>query len=168
MGLDMYLFSAPKIEGLELNEILRANIYLLRLEKENNELYLKVKDYVQQIEEFGHTRKSLLTEVMYWRKANHIHYWFVENVFGGKDESLASSEVTKQQIFNLCRHCDIVLNNETKANEFLPTMSGPFFGSLNYDSFYFEETKRTHDELRKLLISPDFFEKNYLLYQCSW
>lgn len=163
----MYLFAAPKIEGLKLNDILQANFQLTTLSKEDSELYGKVKDYIKEFSEFGYKWTSLLTEIMYWRKANHIHYWFVENVQNGIDDNGALSEVTKEEIVELYNSCLRILSNNSTATEVLPTMPGPFFGSTAFDSLYFHETKRTLDMLQKILNSP-FFEENYLLYQSSW
>jgi hypothetical protein len=44
-------------------------------------------------------------EVMYWRKANHIHAWFVDNVQGGNDDcgSYYVSEDQLRQLLGLCR-----------------------------------------------------------------
>jgi len=166
MGLDMYLFSAPKIEGMELREVLSANARLIKLKEENNETFHKIKAYIKRFEAHGHKRESLFTEVIYWRKANHIHNWFVENVQNGFDDNLALSEVKRNQVEELYQSCGAVLENEEKAMDILPTMPGPFFGSLSYGPLYFEEVKRTFDKLERL--QPAFFNKNYLIYQSSW
>ncbi len=163
----MYLFAAPKIEGLELKEICWSNANLTTLKKEKSELYFKIKDYVKHFEEFEFKWESLFTEVIYWRKANHIHHWFVQNVQGGIDDNLALTEVKKVQIVELYQHCHSILKDKSKAINLLPTMYGPFFGSLEYDSIYFDETERTLNTLKEVLEDP-FFENNYLLYQSSW
>lgn len=167
MGLDMYLISAPKIEGMELEEILLASAKLAHLRKENNETFLKVKDYIKNFESFGWEWESLLTEEMYWRKANHIHSWFVKHVQSGIDDNLAMSEVTPEQLEELSRSCSLVLTDHAKAMDTLPTMPGPFFGRTTYDSLYLDEVKQTFDKLEELM-EPEFLDENYLLYQSSW
>lgn len=47
-------------------------------------------------------------EVAYWRKANQIHAWFVENVQDGKDDC-AEYWVTHDQLKELVRLCKQVL-----------------------------------------------------------
>ncbi|RPF50091.1 hypothetical protein [Aquisalibacillus elongatus] len=167
MGLDMHLYSAPKIEGMELDEIIKANNQLSILENEDRETYLKVKDHIKQFEKFGHKWESLLTQQIYWRKANHIHYWFVENVQGGEDQNLALSPVEKEQLTKLYLLCESILEHNESPDETLPTMPGPFFGSLAYDEFYFHETERTYHELKRILLTS-FLDENYVMYQSFW
>lgn len=47
-------------------------------------------------------------EVMYWRKANHIHGWFVDNVQGGKDDC-GKYRVRKEQLVQLFGACEEVI-----------------------------------------------------------
>jgi hypothetical protein len=47
----------------------------------------------------------------------------------------------------------------------LPTASGFFFGSTEYDEYYFEELERTERELNELLRDKTW---DYLEYQASW
>jgi hypothetical protein len=166
MGLDMYLYSAPKIEGMDLDEILAANAHLAVLEKENMNLYQKVKGYIKHFEEYDYSWDSLLTKVAYWRKANQIHRWFVENVQNGKDECEVY-EVNINHLILLCNYCDMILKGEAEPWDVLPTSSGFFFGSTDYDRFYFKEIRETHHTL-DVLIQNFPFKINYLLYQSSW
>ncbi len=84
MGLDMYLLSVPKIEGMDSDEVQMANAYLRQHESEQNETYQKLKPHVKHFEEYGRTWDSIIEEVAYWRKANQIHHWFVEHCITGK------------------------------------------------------------------------------------
>lgn len=47
-------------------------------------------------------------EVMYWRKANHIHAWFVDNVQDGKDDC-GTYHVGWEQLRSLLVVCDKVI-----------------------------------------------------------
>ncbi|MGV3489503.1 MAG: hypothetical protein ACO1OC_13105, partial [Tuberibacillus sp.] len=129
MGLDMYLYSVPRIEGMTLNEIITADAELMYLEEKDRKLYQKIKGYIQHFEQFGHSWYSLITEVAYWRKANQIHGWFVRNVQDGKDDC-GSYEVTRSHLTDLCRACASILNGTADPREALPTQPGFFFGSL--------------------------------------
>ncbi|MEN1970489.1 hypothetical protein WMZ97_20735 [Lentibacillus sp. N15] len=167
MGLDMYLFSAPRIKDMKLEEILSVNLKLADLRKENNETFLAIKDYIKHFEFYGHKWESLLTEEMYWRKANHIHSWFVQHIQNGIDDNGAMSEVTLEQLEELYRSCRLVLRDHSKAMDILPRMAGPYFGDLSYNFLYLDQVKQTSDKLEQLM-QPEFLDKNYLLYQSSW
>ena len=54
--------------------------------------------------------KSTTEQVGYWRKANQIHSWFVENVQGGEDDC-GSYEVTKEQLQTLLGICKAIVKN---------------------------------------------------------
>jgi hypothetical protein len=47
-------------------------------------------------------------EVMYWRKANHIHAWFVDNVQGGTDDQ-QSYHVKWDKLRELLTACEAVI-----------------------------------------------------------
>ncbi|MBI0579191.1 hypothetical protein IEC97_17610 [Neobacillus cucumis] len=112
MGLDMYLLSAPKIDGMNLEQVLLANGRFHQLE-EGDERYKLVKPYIKHFEEFGHKWSSMLEEVAYWRKANQIHNWFVENLNDGTDEPVFTVEVTKDQLKELYKLCIETLTKHT-------------------------------------------------------
>ena len=57
-------------------------------------------------------------EIGYWRKANAIHKWFVDNVQNGVDDC-GEYKVTKEQLIQLHNACNDVLNNHSLA-ESLP------------------------------------------------
>ena len=58
-----------------------------------------------------------------------------------------------------------MLSDRSQAEELLPTTSGFFFGSTEYDEYYFEELERTEKELTELLRDKTW---DYLEYQASW
>lgn len=112
--------------------------------------------------------KSKIKEISYtcayWRKANQIHNWFVENVQGGVDDC-GEYEVTQDQMRELINLCKKVLkrrDNET-SGELLPTQSGFFFGSTEYDDWYYSDIQDTIDQLEPLLNSSSTF-----FYHSSW
>lgn len=49
-------------------------------------------------------------EVMYWRKANHIHGWFVDNIQDGKDDC-KSYFVTQEELRELLDVCERVIES---------------------------------------------------------
>lgn len=106
-------------------------------------------------------------QVGYWRKANAIHKWFVDNVQGGEDDCNYHRPITRHDLDTLSGLCDAVLNNKEKASEYLPVSEGFFFGSYQYDEWYFRDIEKTRDLCEQLLREFDF--KNYdLYYRSSW
>jgi hypothetical protein len=89
-------------------------------------------------------------EVMYWRKANHIHRWFVDNVQNGADDC-GEYYVTMDNLENLLSVCNKVLENPELGEELLPTQEGFFFGSTAYDENYIDDIVSTIECLEKLL-----------------
>lgn len=105
-------------------------------------------------------------EVAYWRKANAIHNWFVENCQNGIDEC-QTTPVTPEQLQSLLDLCRTVLNNPDGAPDNLPTTEGFFFGGTEYDEYYREEVENTVKKLEKVLetVSPIGW---YVCYHASW
>jgi hypothetical protein len=135
--------------------------------------------------------------VAYWRKANAIHKWFVDNVQGGRDECQLSW-VKREQLQALADLCEEVLagselvmadvedgstfgNGAGKPNVVrrlmvkdsglaaakLPTQSGFFFGGTGYDRGYVEDLRSTADQLRAVLADERFKGFDFY-YQSSW
>lgn len=111
--------------------------------------------------------KYLTEEVAYWRKANHIHKWFVDNVQGGVDDC-KEYEISVNQLRELVGLCKAVLNVPEDAENILPPQSGFFFGSTAIDDYYYEDLRSTIDQLEKVLADdPDNWQYQYF-YRASW
>ena len=104
------------------------------------------------------------TKEWYWRKANAIHNWFVENVQGGEDDC-GTYEVSLKSIHRLREDVISVLENPSFAAEVLPTSSGFFYGSTQYDEWYFDDLRTTLVHLREMLDEP---EGTQFFYASSW
>lgn len=65
-------------------------------------------------------------QVMYWRKANHIHGWFVDNVQGGVDDC-GTYEVTPDQLRQLLAICECVIEHSELVDGvvYAGTQDGP-------------------------------------------
>ncbi|WP_133174924.1 hypothetical protein [Heyndrickxia sporothermodurans] len=109
---------------------------------------------------------SMLEEVGYWRKANQIHAWFVENVQDGNDDC-ELYPVSKAKLEKLLGVCRLVLNNIDHAETLLPTRSGFFFGSTDYDEYYKQDVQDTVKILEEVLEKTDF-DKEAIYYSSSW
>lgn len=143
MGLDMYL---------------TADIYLFTCY--DLPIVIKVNDIPLTIDKDCMVEKELI----YWRKANAIHKWFVENCGGGVDEC-QKMWVTKDYLKYLLSICERVMEDKSRASELLPTQSGCFFGSLEYDDSYFEDIQFTIDKLKEVINNPLY---TCIHYQASW
>lgn len=108
--------------------------------------------------------KEISIEAGYWRKANAIHNWFVENVQGGED-ACRSHHVSRSQLKALHDVCVEVLNDNDLAEELLPSAQGFFFGSTDYTVHYFNDVKATIDIVKECLLMPEEWS---FQYQSSW
>lgn len=147
MGLDMYL---------------EARNYLSSYDEDD----MRVSDAVGQAASTGDFRvKSVVLEVGYWRKSNQIHKWFVDNVQDGEDDC-KDYYVTADKIKELLSVTKQVLADHSKAPELLPTGEGFFFGSTEYEDYYFEDLAETVEILEKALtLSPQEWS---FYYSSSW
>ena len=159
MGLDMYLEARRFVSG-----------YKHTVEQER-EIF---DDIVKAINMDGvHDERfaTVSVNVAYWRKANHIHNWFVQNVQNGEDDC-KSYHVSREQLLELEQLCRDVCEAGTAevASAKLPIATGFFFGSAEYDEYYFEQTDWTAKRLAEVLTllpeggmrGTDFY------YQSSW
>lgn len=177
-------------------------------------MYLTKKTYVQNwehtkkskrheivIKQGGKIRKDIIPErithieeqVMYWRKANHIHAWFLRH---SAIDDQVPIYVDRDDIELLIKDCKIVLKSlkgskkgtvtvetgwdkdgktyekvkvytETDiAKEYLPTQEGFFFGSTLYDDGYVQDLKDTIKTLGDELKTKNTNASYY--YEASW
>lgn len=147
MGLDMYLTRRTYVKHWE--------------HKGNDNVQVSVTLHGRPYQNIDPMRVSYIVEdVMYWRKANWIHKWFVDNVQGGDDNcgeySVEPSQL--EELMNLCKQViDTAMGTDGKIagpedfQDILPTESGCFFGSEEYGQWYIDETERTYYALRELI-----------------
>lgn len=113
-------------------------------------------------------------EVGYWRKANAIHNWFVENCGGGED-TCQQMEVSLEKLEELLDVCKKVSADHKLAPVYLPTQDGFFFGSTTYDDWYFDKIEDTIKIIEPVIEflknindkckSNDWWD---VVYQASW
>jgi hypothetical protein len=104
-------------------------------------------------------------KIGYWRKANAIHDWFVQNCQDGNDDC-REAYVPIEKLEELRNICKMVLGNHALASEHLPTSSGFFFGSTDYDEWYYKDLESTVEIIDNALskISDEWT----FAYQSSW
>ena len=124
--------------------------------------------------------KTIFISLGSWRKTNHIHNWFVDNIQDSID-NCGVYEVSKEQLEKLLDTCKEVLINSnligqeghkyikepSMARRLLPTTSGFFFESIEYDDWYLENIKLTIEIVEEVLKTTDF-EKEIVMYSSSW
>lgn len=153
MGLDMYLYCNSRKVCQDMND---------------------ADDFME-----SYDRKAGIA--IRWRKSNAIHQWFVDNVQNGNDdcgyydvevEDLVKLHDTCRAVLDSTELVDGVVGNgytfkegkmsrieengrimadPSLAQELLPTQSGFFFGSTDYDQWYWWDLEYTVEKLGKLL-----------------
>jgi hypothetical protein len=103
----------------------------------------------------------------YWRKANAIHAWIVDNCAGGVDECQRIG-ISKDKAEELVSICKEVIKNKSKAKDLLSPQAGFFFGSLDIDEYYIQDLKRTVEIFEKVLKAAERGEIDSVTYQASW
>lgn len=118
-------------------------------------------------------------ELMYWRKANQIHNWFVQNCQNGVDDCEYYA-ITVADLMKLKEVCEKILTMTEKrkamrytsysatekeevdvlyltpegveyATEHLPSRSGFFFGGTEYDDWYVLQVENTVEQINDTL-----------------
>ena len=173
MGLDMYLTANEYVTRTKRDES------GLRIDTpQQNELFVSLAERRKGwVDGAGYAGISIAYPIAYWRKANAIHNWFVENVQDGRDEC-QKSYVSAQDLRDLREACEAVLatkNNslvsvsEVAEEWCLAPKAGFFFGSTEYDGFYFQDLEYTVKMIDRLE-SNGVFDNAWtdIEYQASW
>ena len=160
MGLDMYLnarqFMSPYLDdkdGARINKI-------------NKMFDLKKVDHFDR----PIAANTVIFEIAYWRKANAIHNYIVETHADGRDECQEIG-LSRDSLHTLREMCKLAIdgyvqdNSLTFAEEHLPTTSGFFFGSTEYDEWYFRDLANTVDIIDRCLADE---ANDWFIYRASW
>lgn len=179
MGLDMYLKKRTYIG----NQYRDAEKQVKIIVPDNQDgVFFPVNSIVQS------RVSEIIESVAYWRKANAIHNWFVDNVQDGEDDcgeySVSKEELGK--LIDLCKKTVECVTSQpkikveerdwngevyevevydVKGDADLPTVGGFFFGSTDYDDYYINSLQNTIDQIEPLLLEDgdgDFY------YTSSW
>jgi hypothetical protein len=162
MGLDMYLSKRTYVKNWSFQK-----------DKEKHKVTIKLDGKVRK--DIKPSRVTyVVEEVAYWRKANHIHNWFVQNCQGGVDEC-QTSDVQLEQLEELRDACQTALDNkgnEEAVENALPTASGFFFGGTEYDEYYYNDCQETIDFINAILKEeenkPEGCYGGEYEYRASW
>ena len=102
------------------------------------------------------TKGDYAKEVAYWRKANQIRQWIVNHTEMKKEDNCEIIPMTKELLEQLVKDCAEVIANPKCATKIMPTSSGFFFGSTEYDEWYFQDLRNTIEQVGEILETTDF------------
>jgi hypothetical protein len=156
MGLDMYLYVRKYVSSTPVFSEDDPNAY-----NKVRELTGVPKDFPEP--DFSHANVTL--NVAYWRKANQIHNWFVQNVQDGEDDC-KDYYVSREQIAQLLDTCKKVKANPDLAESLLPPAEGFFFGGTEIDEYYWEDIDLTIKQLEECM--KNFNDRWSYQYCSSW
>ena len=188
MGLDMYLSRKKYVGANYEHRNVKGSI---KINIGDNELPIDFNK-VSYIEE----------SVGYWRKANQIHNWFVENCQDGIDNCEEHYVPTEklQELLDICKEVKEkailkdgeirngytikdgkwepitekgkYIENAEEIEAILPTTTGCFFGSPDYDEWYMKDIENTIDILETILNDEKTLNEKGVYcdyyYQSSW
>lgn len=158
MGLDMYLYASKYVSSNDA------------FEKDSPTRFAEIIKAVgaEGFPKSEYRSATVDIQVGYWRKANAIHDWFVQNCQGGEDrcQKVNVSRDSLIELRNLCMKVLSEKGNQDVAEIVLPTASGFFFGGTEYDEYYWEYIESTIITINTLLLAvPEDWD---FIYQSSW
>lgn len=177
MGLDMYL-----TRKISQNALFNAEkeLFYVRPVKDKKLNPNATPEFVDALEKaFTPYSPSYSSELAvmagYWRKANAIHQWFIDNA--GVDDDCRAFDVDLDALHNLREIIVKILKPydasdikkaQTLAEELLPTSSGFFFGDTEYNDDYFDMLRDTLEILNNEIALAHTFSKNDFSFDISW
>lgn len=150
MGLDMYLSAKRSLWGFDDDD--------KKLQTKIQKLFPELKNTRDDHNESP--IRSVSISAAYWRKSNHIHKWFVDNVQDGND-NCEPHYVPREKLEELKKICEEVYQDHTLAEEKLPTQAGFFFGDTDITEWYFNDIQQTIYMLEQALKFPELWTFEY-------
>ena len=225
MGLDMYLNKMPRYKNTKGETVNVIENYLdwQKAKEEGSECAngtfkewcgydgnLPPQDRIDFYKQFYKKRYStwdterkygwyrIIEQVGYWRKANHIHDWFVNNIQDGEDDCSYHREVTKEDLEKLLDVCETVLKNcelvdgiqqdgedykdgkwvpyyrqgkfvkDTSVAEELLPTTGGFFFGSTNYDEYYVDSIKNTIDIITKVLKTTDFETDMIYYVSSW
>jgi hypothetical protein len=164
MGLDQYLYARKYVSANNYSRDEEGNFSATPNPEFSN--IMEQSDLPLDINKYTFSGSAnVAIQVGYWRKANAIHGWFVNELANGVDEC-QEIYVPREKLSELRDLCKSALKEPAMAGEILPPTAGFFFGSNEVDEWYMDDLKTTIEMIDFILANTsedyDFF------YQASW
>ena len=187
--------------GLDMYAVRRTFIRQWEGQPSEEQYEISIKRGGQTVATIDPTRITAVDEeVMYWRKANHIHGFFDYEAFP-QLENCTRYRIPTDVLKSLLETChkvieaselvdgDVgagtlyskdhpeglpltqpgkVIKDPTVAKHLLPTRTGPFFGSQDYDEHYLEDVVATRDWLERHFKEVAQGASPEVYYYASW
>jgi len=184
MGLDMYLTKRTYVKNWD--HMKKEDLHKITISQGGKAVRHIKRERISYI----------IEQVMYWRKANAIHLWFVKNVQNEVDDcgeyyvddenledllAIVTEVLDKVEMIAGELHAGtsyskgqktenyepgMIVANPQVCEDLLPTASGFFFGGTDYDEWYINDLKETKETITKLL--KEDAKRSDFFYQSSW
>lgn len=172
MGLDMYLEARKYVSKHDYSKFDRANDeWPPPITEVFASLEAAAPEGLTKYSDFAGIQVSY--PVGYWRKANAIHGWFVNECGGGVDEC-QDIYVPREKLVELRDACMAVASVNAgfeaaaEDNGLMPT-PGFFFGGYEIDEYYMQDLKFTVEMIDHVLsIIPEGEWDYSFYYRASW
>lgn len=111
--------------------------------------------------------KKKCSEIGYFRKVNFLVKFFKKKGFDVPNQ--IPLVIKREDAEELLSKCEEVLKDHSKGPELLPTMSGFFFGSTDYDDYYYDDVEAVRDYVKdELLPEFDTLKEGEYIYFETW
>lgn len=110
-----------------------------------------------------HNNGYYLPEDAYFRKVNFIYAFFSNELY---DECCLVDKTRIKELIDTCKDVLKHKDDVEYAEEHLPTTSGFFFGSTEYDEWYWEDVKRCLAQMKKFYKELD--DMDMAMWIFSW
>lgn len=125
------------------------------IQKENSEWY----------ESQPKMDKYDITDIGYFRKVNFLMAFFKY------EDNCEFKEIAKCELEDLVERCNAVLttpkkSRQEKAEDLLPTQSGFFYGSTDYNEWYYKDVEDVRDWASEVL--ENLKDDEIILMYCWW
>lgn len=107
-------------------------------------------------------------ELAYFRKVNCLVAFFEDNY--DYDRESWDMEITKDMCRHLLDNCASVLEDNDLARELMPTAPGFFFGSTDYDEYYFDDLESIIEAISENVLPEfdDLRDDEVITFCTSW
>lgn len=154
MGLDMFLYKKYDIGA--------------QYEHRKIDIKLEITENKVPINIDKSKVSSITTEFLYWRKFNALHAYIVDNYANGVDDC-RPIYLSINDLEDICEILSTIINDRSRAEELLPTSTGFFFGSEEYDDYYYSQVEGTYNNLKKEITLKENNNASIdYVYEASW